>query len=160
MWSSENGNYFFMFDDTEKLTLGGEDMKTDRILVYTTGNVEANGSAVLNQCLVTGQDESTSTDQDVGNFSVTNVTLDPGCTGNFVHVQEGTQWWYKNVLVRANSTTTWVQINDYGYEWYETQANNCVRRTNTTKDDSTAELFVEYTVTVTNGTHEVHTWTK
>lgn len=153
VWPSQNGNSLFVWEGDEKLTLGGVTMKTDRVAVYTTGTVSPEGedTAVYDQCFHFGLAQVDDSRPEVEPLDAEAMLLDPGCTGRFEHVREGTQWWHDNVLVKETATVTFVAINEYGYEWTEEDEDTatCTRVVSPTRDVPTALPFVQYDVTVT-----------
>ena len=164
MWSSTNGDFLYFFDDTEKMPVGGKDVKADRIVITTTGNVDPAASTLVDNCLNVGLYSYTTNnpDTDVLDDVVNVAHLDAGCGGDFVHQMVGTQWWYKDVLVKAQTTTYIVNISDWGYEWteFDDSLTTCTRMTSNRQDSPTATLFVEYDVTTVVSNYQVNTWTE
>ena len=164
VWPSVNGNSLYVYVGTEDLNLAGTEMKkADKVAVYATGNVQASsGAGVFEQCLNLGLEQVQSSDPNVEDSSVDSALLDPGCSGSFVHVQQGTQWWYGNVLVQSDTADTVVTVTDYGFEWFveDADAGTCTRQTSTTRDEPTAKAYIEYTVTQTAVTQAVTSYTE
>jgi hypothetical protein len=137
-------------------------MKADRVVITTVEQVDPSAGVIIDQCL-SEQPYSFTTDNpdtDVLDDVVSMVYLDPGCSENFVHQMIGTQWWYKDVLVKAEMTTYVVNIQDHGYEWYEFTDDfaECNRVTSMRKDSPDAQTFIQYDVTTTTTTYQVDTW--
>jgi hypothetical protein len=153
VWPSQNGNSLYVWEASEKLTIGGVTMKTDRIAVYATGTVSPEGedTAVYDQCFNFGLAQVDDSRPDVEAVDSDAMLLDPGCVGSFEHVKQGTQWWYGNVLVKETSTVTFVAIHEFGYEWTEEDeaTGTCARIVSPTRDEPTGLPFVQYDVTVT-----------
>lgn len=158
VWPSQNGNSLYIWEADEKITLKGVEgtLKSARIAVYTTGSVSPEGedTAVYDQCFAFGLAQVDDSRPDVEPVDTQTMLLDPGCTGKFEHVREGTQWWHEGVLVKEESVVTFVTINDYGYEWTEEDeaTGTCARVTSTSKDVDGAVPFVQYDLTVTTVT--------
>lgn len=154
IWPSQNGNTIYIWEAEEKITLKGVEgtLKVDRIGVYSTGTVSPEGddTAVYDQCFNFGLAQVDDSRPDVEAVDSESMLLDPGCVGKFEHVKEGTQWWHEGVLVKESSTTTFVTINEYGYEWTEEDegAGTCTRVVSPTRDVATAIPFVQYDVSV------------
>lgn len=164
VWPSANGNSLFVYQGTEDLNLAGTNMKkADKVAVYATGNVQATGGdGVFEQCLYLGLQQTQTTDPDAESVSTEFAQLDPGCTSSFVHVQQGTQWWYEGVLVQSDTTDTIVIVDDYGFEWFvEDEATETWnRQTSLTRDDPTARAFIEYRVTTSISEQVVTSFTE
>lgn len=162
VWPSVNGNSLFVYQGHEPLTVGGTTMKkADKVAIYATGNADWQ-SGIFEQCLYLGLNQLQTTDPNVESSSIDKAILDPGCVGSFVHVQEGTEWWYHNVLVKSEAEQSVVNVRDYGFEWFveDEASGSCTRQTSLTRDDPTAKLFVEYTVTLTTVTQQVSSFTE
>ena len=162
IWTSLNGNVVYRFGDWETLSIGGKSRKTARIQVFNTTNADAIGTSIFEQCLKTAAFEDTTSFPDQPSILTEEVRLDPGCQGDFMHMQVGTQWWHENVLVRAETTTWNLSVSQYGYEWGETVGDTCVRMTSGRKPTyaSDAELFVQYDVALTNRSFLADTFDK
>ena len=164
VWPAVNGNSLFVYAGTEDLNLAGTEMKkTDKVNVYATGNVQAAGGAgVFEQCLNLGLSQLQTTDPNAEDASVDSALLDPGCAGNFVHVQQGTQWWYDNALVKSETTDTVVTVSAYGFEWFveDVDLGTCTRQTSLTRDEPAAKAFIEYTVTQTQVAQAITAYTE
>lgn len=161
VWASLDGRTLYFFEGREAVELGDRTVKADKVQVWTTGNVDPTGGDIISQCLLVGSYSATSTLPDTGNQdNIGLVLLDAGCEGSFINVQEGTQWWYQNVLVKQDITTYEVAISDYGYEWYEDDGVTCVRQTSSLRDVQGAKLFVEYSVNTIQNTWKATSWEK
>jgi len=164
VWPSVNGNSLYVYMGTEDVNQAGTEMKkADKVNVYATGNVQAAGGAgVFEQCLNLGLSQVQTTDPNAEDVSIDAALLDPGCSGSFVHVQQGSQLWYDNVLVKSDTTDTLVTVSDYGFEWFVEDADlgTCTRQTSLTRDEPAAKAYIEYTVTQTQVTQAVTAYTE
>jgi hypothetical protein len=154
VWPSQNGNSLFVWEAKEKLALGGVNMNTDKIAVYTTGTVSPEGEdgAVYEQCFNFGLAQIDDSRPEGDTTDTETMLLDPGCVGRFEHVREGTQWWSDNVLVKETAIVTFVAITEYGYEWTEEDESTgiCSRVVSLSRDGPTALPFVQYDLTTTD----------
>ncbi len=152
VWPSQNGNSIYVWEATEKLTIGGQNVKAERVAVYGTGSVSPEGedTAVYDQCFNFGLVQGSDTRPDVAAVDVDAMLLDPGCQGAFEHIRQGTQWWVDGVLVKESGTITYVTVKDYGFEWKEEDeaSGTCARVVSPTRDVPEALPFVQYEVTV------------
>ncbi len=148
VWASTNGNYLYFNTGKDDVHVEGKTYKADRILIKTTGDADPTGSSVLSDCLHVGRSEFTTNQTGVSNDMVDLALLDTQCTGSFKHQVVGHEWWAKKALVRAQTRTYEVTINEWGYEWYafDPTGTTCERFVSTRKDDPSAKLFVAYTV--------------
>lgn len=160
IWSSLDGNLLYIADGFEDLAVGGQTVSARKVRVLSVENVDPEGGSVFGDCLKEDNQRLSTTHPNTDDFTVTSAALDPGCADAFVHREVGAEWWYQNVMVKAEKTTYEVTINDFGYEWYETAGNTCSRFTSPTKDDADAALFVEYTVTERLSVMETVEWTQ
>lgn len=158
VWFSQNGNSVYMFDDFEELSVGDENLKTARILVYESGDVELASSGILSQCIRNGRDQYGNTIPGASYYDDEVTTLDSGCEGGFRHVQTGTQWWYQGILVKQEVINVDVEVHDFGWEWYESDSTWCARRTDSRRPDVVADLFIEFSVTTSEETREAEEW--
>ena len=68
---------------------------------------------------------------------------------------------YNYVLVKEEVAATEIEILDYGFEYYEEQADgNCVRQTTLSDQDPSIQMFpfVEYKVTEATRTLSMTSW--
>ncbi len=152
IWTSLDGSHLYRKDAVETLAIGGKNTRTDRVQVFTTGNVDPTAATLIEQCLDIGVVEGASDYQGVGGILTNSVSLDSGCVGEFTHQQVGTEWWDSGVLMASQLLTYSITVEDYGYEWYEADAtaNICTRQTSAVANpDEDAVLFIQYTVTTT-----------
>jgi hypothetical protein len=158
IWASTNGNSLYVYDGKEKFSLAGATMNTDRVLVYNAGNVDPEGGDLITQCIVTGSNQVDSTHPTGTDYAHALALLDPGCIGNFTHLQTGTQWWYGDVLVAYETTTHTVTVDDFGFEYYEKTGDTCYRQTTVESGESSRKLFVQYTLETTELTYQLDTY--
>jgi hypothetical protein len=137
--------------------LAGDDYNADKIGVYIVAESDPEVANIIDDCLYT------SNYQDVSNPGVeednivsTSVLLDPGCDGQFMHQQVGTQWWFKDTMLKSEGTRWDVSIDAHGYEWFIQDGDTCSRFTgNVAPEATTSKLFVQYSVTRTVETYQV-----
>jgi hypothetical protein len=155
VWSSTNGNYLYFYTGKDKVSVEGKTYNSDRILIKTTGAADPDGGAILGDCIQEGRSELTTDNPTGGSDTVDIALLDTACTGHFTHQVVGHEWWAEKALVRAQTTTYAVTINEWGYEWYgfDPTGTTCQRFVSTRKDDASAKLFVAYTVDTVNTTY-------
>lgn len=160
IWTSTNGNSVFRFSGREKRNVGGNTFNANRIDVFTLGNFDPTAGNVLTSCLLTSAIEYASTDPDVDGVLTDLMFLDPGCEGRFVHQQIGTEWWANNALVEFQGTRVWVEVSDFGWEWYEDEDAFCIRVTDSIRptDRPAAVPFIEYSVEVEVSNFVVDSW--
>mgnify|MGYP000910469457 CR=1 FL=1 len=160
IWMSTNGNILYVFDGMEKLDVGGKNTNAYRIKVYTVGNFDAEAGDVITSCLIESPFEYTSTDPDVDALLTSTIALDPGCEDRFVHQEIGTEWWANNALVKFEGRRVWVEVRDYGYEWFVDEEDFCVRMTSRTKptDEPGAVPYIEYTVALETSSLKLDSW--
>ena len=160
VWFSQNGNSVYMFDDFEEFSIDDADLKTARVLVFESGDVELASSGILTQCISAGRDQYGNTIPGATYYDDQVTLLDTGCEGGFRHVQTGTQWWYDGILVKEEVTNVDVTVSDYGWEWYETNSGgtSCSRETSTIRPDVQADLFIEFSVTTSKEVREAEEW--
>jgi hypothetical protein len=152
IWTSLDGTHLYRKDATEILAIGGQNTKTDRVQVFTTGNVDPTAATLIEQCLDIGAVEESSDFQGVGSTLTNSVSLDPGCVGEFTHQQVGTEWWASGVLMASQLLTYSITVVDFGYEWYVADAANniCTRQTSSVANpEEDSVLYIQYTVTTT-----------
>jgi hypothetical protein len=158
VWFSQNGNSVYMFDDFEEFSIDDSDLKTARVLVYEQGDVELASSGILNQCIKAGRAQYGDTRPDAPFYDDQIAMLDAGCEEAFRHVQTGTQWWYKGILVKEEVTNVDVTIHDSGWEWPESGDNYCSRETSAVRPDVQADLYIEFSVTTSIELREAEEW--
>lgn len=146
IWASVDGNTLYMAEGMDEVSVGGEKGDGRRVTVLAVGDAEPD-TRLLGACVqeVEGTFETTHPDQ--GDGTVWTAHLDPGCDVAFTHEQLGTEWWVGNVLIEAEKEYADITITDYGYEWFEDNGNSCTRVTSPTRDDSDAQLYIEFTKT-------------
>ena len=98
VWFSQNGNSVYMFDDFEEFSIDDADLKTARVLVFESGDVELASSGILTQCISAGRDQYGNTIPGATYYDDQVTLLDTGCEGGFRHVQTDTQWWYDGIF--------------------------------------------------------------
>jgi len=154
VWSSTNGNFLYFYTGTDKISVEGKTYKADRILIKTTGAADPTGGEILGDCIQEGRSEFSTNNAAGGTTAVDVALLDTACTGRFKHQVVGHEWWAEKALVRAQTTTYAVTINEWGYEWFgfDATGTTCQRFVSTRKDDASAKLFVAYTVDTMNTT--------
>jgi hypothetical protein len=158
VWFSQNGNSVYMFDDFEAIIIGDEDLKSARVLVYESGDVELASSGILGDCISNGRDQLGNSFPGATYYDDEVTLLDSGCEGGFRHVQTGTQWWHNGILIKEEVVNVDVTVHDYGWEWYESDANWCNRQTSTRRPDVVADLYIEFSVTTSEETREAEEW--
>lgn len=160
VWTSLSGLTFFSYDGTEKVPVGGKNQTADRVFAYTNGNLDATGAAVLESCLVLGDLELTNTADNDLNVLTQSVSIDPGCERRFEHQRVGTELWYGDALISFTGTQVFVTIDDFGWEYFESEEESCSRRVDDVKptDAGDAKLFVQYSVEVVETTYTVDSW--
>ncbi len=154
IWSSTNGRFLYFADGTEELTISGKKFTTNRIKVYTVASLDPVASDVLASCVTELKRDTTTTAPGGDPESAPLAFLNPACANSFVHALDGTEWWYKGALVKANYTRNTVEIGDMGAYGYEYTTNDfptpgsCTRNIsqNRPTGDVTSTLFVQYTV--------------
>jgi hypothetical protein len=157
VWTSLDGSTLFRFLGKEKISVAGDDYNADKIGVYIVAESDPEVANIIDDCLYT------SNYQDVSNPGVeednivsTSVLLDPGCDGQFMHQQVGTQWWFKDTMLKSEGTRWDVSIDAHGYEWFIQDGDTCSRFTgNVAPEATTSKLFVQYSVTRTVETYQV-----
>ena len=162
VWVALNGNTLYFYEGKEEVSVGSETFKADKVQVWAADNVDPSAGDLMDQCFRIGVYETGSTYPDVQDIQTETVLLDSGCEDAFAHHQQGTQWWYKDVLVKEELTTWEVTISDYGYEWYEAAefGGGCDRLTSTVREDSGAQLYMAYQVTTIDSIYEADSWQK
>ena len=161
VWVSTSGNTLYVYQGIEPITLGGVAAKAHKVKLYETASVKPNGGAIFDQCINRGLEQLSTDDANTEQYSYTTLFLDAGCEGNFTHTEVGTQWWYNYVLVKEEVVATEVEILDYGFEYYEDQAEgNCIRKTTVSDQDPSIQMFpfVEYKVTIATRTRGMTSW--
>jgi hypothetical protein len=162
VWVSENGNILFIYAGVDVVTLGSLPQEVHKVDVYEVGSVQPDGSDIYDDCLDIGVNQIQSTDPNQPQQSLEEVFLDPGCLDSFTHVKTGTQWWYQNLLIKEEASSMEIEIFDYGFEWYESEAatGSCARQTAITYGDPLfpAQAYVEYALTTKTYTTEVSDW--
>ena len=158
VWFSQNGNSVYMFDDFDPISVNGETLKSARVLVYESGDVELASNGILSDCINNGREQYGNTYPDSLVYDDEVALLDAGCEDGFRHVQTGTQWWHKGILVKEEVTNVNVSINNYGWEWYENEGDYCSRQVSQNRPGGAADLFIEFTVTTSEETRETKEW--
>lgn len=162
IWTSTNGNVLYTFEGTEKLDVGGKSVNANRIAVHTIVNTDEMAAGLLDTCFSVTPFEFQTTQPDVDNLLTEVIALDPGCEGRFMHHTIGTEWWANNAMVAFEGTRVFVDITDYGWEWFEDDddVDLCVRFTDTVRptDRNDARRFVHYTVSVETSEMVVDSW--
>jgi hypothetical protein len=148
VWPSFNGNSLFRYVGPEEITVAGRSFEADKVEVYATGAASPDGAGVYGQCLQFGLSQSTSDAPGSTPVNDQLVALDAGCTGDFQHVLAGTQWWWNGVLLKEETSATFVTITEYGFEWYTLADDglSCTRTVDTVKGSPSAVAFVQYEV--------------
>jgi hypothetical protein len=157
-WTSTNNTTLYTYAGSESLNVGGNNVRADKVFVYSNEDFAAGD--VLATCLKVGPFEDQTTQDELDSIVTESVVLDGGCEVRYQHRQTGTEWWYGDTLVQFQGERIFVDISDFGYEWYEQDGDFCTRFTSTTRptDVGDAELFVEYTVTTETSNFVVDTW--
>jgi len=158
VWFSQNGNSVYMFDDFEEINVGEENLKTARILVYESGDVDLANSGIIGDCINSGRDQYGSTYPGDVVYDDQVAMLDAGCEGGFRHVQTGTQWWHNGILVKEEVTNVDVTVHGYGWEWFENGTDGCYREDSRVRPSITADLFMEFSVTTSVEVREAEEW--
>jgi len=158
VWFSQNGNSVYMFDDFEDISVGDENLKTARVLVYESGDVELANSGILTECIRNGRDQYGNSIPGESYYDDEVALLDAGCEGGYRHVQTGTQWWFEGILIKEEVVNVDVTVHDYGWEWFESTSSSCSRVTSTRRPDVVADLYIEFSVTTSEETREAEDW--
>ena len=160
VWASENGNTLFIYSGESALNIAGQGQKVDKIELFEATDLQANGKDVYTQCFSFGLSQVDSQDSEtIVDSSIETMLLDAGCASAFTHVKVGTQYWYKNVLVKEESTRLSIEIKDYGYEWYEEESPNVwTRILSNSKGNDSALPYVEYELTESVETLSIVKW--
>jgi hypothetical protein len=162
VWVSENGNTLYIYAGIDVLTLGSLPQEVHKVDLYEVGAVQPDGSDVYDDCLDIGANQIQSTDPNQTQQSLEEVFLDTGCGDAFTHVKTGTQWWYQNLLIKEEASSMEIEIMDYGFEWYESDAatGSCARLTDTVYGDPLfpAQAYIEYALTTKTYTTESSDW--
>lgn len=157
VWFSQNGSSVYLFDTMEDMSVSGTNLKVAKVLVYETGDVDVAEGGILNTCINKGRDQYSITTPG-GDYDDQVALLDVGCGDSFRHLQTGTQWWFKGILVKEEVENVDVTITDFGWEWYEDAEFACSRMTNSHRPDEDAELYLEYEVTTSTVVREATDW--
>jgi hypothetical protein len=138
----------FHYDGPTRVEVGGEKVGGDLISSYAVVNVDGLASDVLATCLRTAPVSATSTLDDAVNLTTEQVDLDAGCADRFEHARIGTEIWARDTLAQFSGRRVFVQIDDYGWEWFDDVGDTCVRTTATLRptDAPDARLFVSFQV--------------
>lgn len=165
IWASTNGNTVYVADVKESKTFGSMVKNAQKIVAYEVGGLQTEGGDIITECFHLGLEQAQSSDPGVDSFANSNIFLDSGCESVFEHFKVGTQWWYKNIMVKESATIYDIEITNYGYEWYEmSEAGDvCMRMTSTTLPSAasvTALQFVQYDLITTEHTATVVKWTE
>ncbi|MCP4501641.1 MAG: hypothetical protein GY822_16910 [Deltaproteobacteria bacterium] len=158
LWTSIDGNLLYQADGFEDIAVGDSTQSARRVRVLSVENIDPEGQSVFADCMREDVNSLSTTNPGQDDFTVTSVALDPSCDTAFVHRELGTEWWVNNVMVQSTKTTYQVAVNDFGYEWFNAEGDNCTRQTSATRDDSDAALYVEYTVTELVTTMNTSEW--
>jgi hypothetical protein len=158
VWTSLDGRLLYRFMGKEKMTVEGKNKKVAKVEVYHIDEHDPEGSDLLSDCLITGTFTDVTTMPGVDDEDNTRsqaVILDGACEGKFVHQKLGTEWWWDDVLVKAETTSWDVTVTDWGYEWFLEEDAGCVRqKAAVAPDDGPSRLFMEYTVTTTESSYK------
>jgi hypothetical protein len=165
IWASTNGNTVYVASVKEPKTFGAMTKNAQKVFAYEVGGLQPEGGDIITQCFYLGLEQGQSTDVAIEARANSNVFLDSGCTDVFEHFKVGTQWWYKNIMVKETATLYDIEITDYGYEWYELNETSdaCTRMTSVTLPSATAATaiqFVQYDLITTEHTSSVVNWTE
>ena len=161
VWVSTNGNTLYVYQGVDPVTLGGAPAKAHKVKLYETATVKEKAGSIMEQCINRGLDQLSTDNTETEQYSHTTLLLDAGCEGEFTHAEIGTQWWYNYVLVKEEVEASEVEIVDYGFEYYEEQADgNCVRQTTVTDQDPSIQMFpfVEYKLTTATRSRGITSW--
>lgn len=162
VWVSENGNTLYIYAGVDVLTIASLPQEVHKVDMYEVGAIQPDGSKAYDDCLNIGASQVQSTNPNQTQQDLDEVFLDAGCVDSFTHVKTGTQWWYKNLLVKEEASSMEIEILDYGFEWYESDVatSSCSRQTGTVYGDPLlpAEPFIEYALTTKTYTTEVSDW--
>jgi hypothetical protein len=162
VWVSENGNTLYIYAGKDVINLGPLPQEVHKVEMYEVAAIQADGSQVYDDCLNFGANQIQTSDPNQSQQDLEEVFLDAGCADTFTHVKTGTQWWYKNMLVKEEASSMEVEILDYGFEWYEQDLNagTCTRMTSTIYGDSLVpvEPYIEYALTTKTYITELSDW--
>jgi len=158
VWFSQNGNSVYMFDGFEDISIDDQDLKSARILVYESGDVDLSNSGIIGDCINNGRDQYGNTIPGSTSYDDEVAMLDAGCEGGFRHVQTGTQWWHQGILVKEEVTNVDVSVDSYGWEWFESDEFGCERKTSRTRPSVAADLFIQFSVTTSEEELEAEEW--
>jgi hypothetical protein len=148
VWTSLTGAVVFHYDGPTRVEVGGKKVAGDLISSYAELNVDGLASDVLATCLRTAPISGTSTLPDAANLTTERVDLDSGCLDTFEHARIGTEIWARDTLVQFSGRRVYVQIDGYGWEWFDDVGATCQRTTSDVKptDAPDARLFVSFLV--------------
>lgn len=162
IWVSENGNILYIYSGEDVINVGALAQEVHKVEMYEVGSIQPDGSQVYDDCLNLAANQVQTTDPNQSQQDLEEVFLDFGCEDTFTHVKTGTQWWYKNLLIKEEAISLEVDILDYGFEWYEQDlsAGTCTRMTSTIHGDPfvEAEPYIEYALTTKNYITELSDW--
>jgi len=165
VWINPEGSTIYRAVAKEQVQVGGRNVDAVKLELRETSNEDS--MDIANRCLTIYNDTNsawTLAGTPVEGFDHSDtfptVHLDPGCEGNFVHHKVGYEWWYKNVLVKAQATYYYVTVTDYGWEWLEVEGANKVLKTShvQTAAAASARTFVEFTYTTKSIDYAVTGW--
>jgi hypothetical protein len=165
IWSSTNGNTVYVAGVKEPKTFGSMTKNAQKIVAYEVGGLQSEGGDIISECFYLGLEQAQSSDPGVDSLANSNIFLDSGCEDEFEHFKVGSQWWYKNIMVKESATIYDIEITGYGYEWYEMNeiGDACIRMTSPTLPSAasvTALQFVLYDLIIIEHTASVVNWTE
>ncbi|NOZ02754.1 MAG: hypothetical protein GXP54_12820 [Deltaproteobacteria bacterium] len=167
VWVNPDGTTIYRDIANESVPVGAGAHSAAKLELREVTNV--NTMDIANRCLVIYDDADsawTLAGNPVEGFdhadTFPTVHLDPGCEGSFEHSKIGHEWWYRNVLVKSETTRQFVTVTDYGWEWLEAEGANIVRKTSKVKTAAAANAraFVEFTYTTRTETYANTGWSE
>jgi hypothetical protein len=160
VWTSVNGNTMYHYDGPVKADVAGKSLPAHQVTVSAIENYEATGGDVLADCLDVGKIEATSTQDDVDDLLTAEVRTIDGCGRRYEHSAIGTEIWANDALVQFTGRRVFIEITDFGWEWYDDDNDFCTRQTARLQptDNDDAQLFVEYNMIVEETLSTVTSW--
>jgi hypothetical protein len=148
VWTSLSGDVVFHYDGPTRADVGGDKVGGDLISSYAVVNVDGLASDVLATCVRTAPVSTTSTLEGAVNLTTEQADLDSGCVDRFEHARIGTEIWARDTLAQFSGRRVFVQIDDFGWEWFDDVGDTCIRSTSTQRptDAPDARLFVSFQV--------------